>query len=193
MGSLILLILATLHFLGWEVTGRYTFAGVAGMSSWRLALLDSQPSTSLFRAGLAAAALSAAGVAFVAVRERTGETELDGAARGVVAVQGAFFLFSPFSLTYHMIQGLPFLAWQAIRAGATTAQPGLTATMLAFFYCVWQVGAVVIDNLRWQPLIICAFLGYCGWTAWLGVRSPSLGTVQKGWTRNRKVPWSEMD
>jgi len=101
----------------------------------------------------------------------------DSAARGVSAVQGSFFLLSPFSFPSHLAHGAAHVAWQIVRAGACRARPPLRAHLLLVPFLALQVLMAWIDvqyfaEHPWPLALLVAWCGYAGWDALRGSWDP---------------------
>jgi hypothetical protein len=157
--------------------GRRTSAplGVRGSSTWMVALGNAGPHE-LAAAGYAVAAAACVAVAFLAVRASGPSDPGEAAARGVTAVQAAFFALSPFTLPPHLAHGLPFLGWQAVREGAAVrGRAPLAGLLLAAGLLAWQVPACYMNSNWWKfyPALIVAFAGWWAWTGWRALRAPA--------------------
>ena len=172
-GGLTVALLGVFLLLGWNLAGRFhPTLDVRGSSTWFLFLGARQPPAGVFRAGLVATMLLLAVAGFLSGLLRRPAGTGDAAARGVVAVQGTFFVVSPFTLPPHLVHGLPFLAWQAVREGVTGERPSGTALALGAGFCLWQIPSLWLGSEFWSdyPLLIAAFAAWWGWTAWRAAR-----------------------
>ena len=153
---------------GWDPLCRlHPTLDVRGSSAWFLVLGDRQPSREVFLAGLAASSLLLAAAGLASAARRPADPG-DAAARGVVMVQGGFFLLSPFTLPPHLVLGLPFLAWQSACEGAGEARAPLPGLLLGLGFCLWQIPALGLASEHWagHPVLLAAFAGWWGWSAW---------------------------
>jgi hypothetical protein len=160
---------------GWNVLARAESSrGAFGSSAWFLFVPDGRISSAAFHLGLAATALACVAAGLVAARRREGESGCDAAARGVVAVQAAFFVLCPYTIPFHLVHGLPFLAWQAVREGAGERPlRGAAAALLAGF-AAWQAPSIRLGAEEWSaaPLLSAAFAAFWGWTGWRAISAP---------------------
>lgn len=72
----------------------------------------------------------------------------------------------------HLVHGLPFLAWQAVREGVTEDRPSMTALALGAGYFLWQVPSLWLNSESWSlyPVLIAVFAAWWGWTGWRAMR-----------------------
>ncbi len=175
-GGLTVGALAAAVALGWNPLGLVRGnINVYGTSSWLLFVGAKSLDPSVVAAGLAGTALAATLAAGAALRRREGEDAVDRAARGVVAAQAAYVVLTPFLLTAHVTQGLPLLAWFAVRQGACDPRPSGRATALAMGLALWQVPALAVKAEHWHlhPALLAAWVGFWGWTGWLAWTAPA--------------------
>jgi hypothetical protein len=159
--------LAAAFACGWGPAERPEISRVVfGTSAWTFFDSDGRVSSTTFHLGLAATAALAIVAAFVATRRRSGESTSDGAARGVVAVQAAFFAASPYTIPLHLVHGLPFLAWQALREGAAETRPSAAALALLAGFAAWQIPAFAVEASWWPGCapLLAAFVAFWAWT-----------------------------
>jgi len=155
--------------LGWDVGGReYANLTVRGSSSWLLFGIEST-SSQTFALGLAATAIVCIAAAFAAWPRRPGEESGDRAARGVSAVQSAFFVLCPFSLPSHMAHGLAHVGWQIVRERKGWRTQSILVPFLTF-----QVVLTWLNPERWRefPWLIAFFVGWSAWVGFVAIRSP---------------------
>jgi len=157
--------------LGWDFPGGFhPDIDVRGSTSWFLVPGGAEASVGVFRAGLLMTALLCSAAGFLAARR--GPELRDRAASGVVAAQSAFIVVGPFTLPPHLVQGLPFLAWQAVREGVCAPRLTWKASLLGLGFCLWQIPSVWLNSEFWRdyPALILAFVAFWGWTGWLALR-----------------------
>jgi len=161
--------------VGWRPMSRPPAARVVfGSSSWNLFISDVGLSPTAFAAGLAATSALAVAAAFVATRRRDSESTSDAAARGVVAVQAAYFVACPYTIPLHLVQGLPFLAWQSVREGATSPRAPAAALALLAGFAAFQIPAFAVEAAWWPEhrVLLAAFVAWCAWTGLRAAASP---------------------
>ncbi len=157
---------------GWDLQGRFhPTLDLRGSTTWFLFAGGGQPSSTAFRLGLVATALLCIAAGCAAVLRNAGEGPFRSASRGVVAVQAAFLVASPFSLPPHLVHGLPMLAWQAVDEGACEPRPPWRGIVLGLGFCLWQIPALWINSEFWStiPLLIAGFALYWAWTGWIAL------------------------
>jgi hypothetical protein len=168
-GALTVGALALAVTLGWNPLSQFgDNINVFGTTPWLLFVSPKSLSPDALRIGLLATSLGCVLAAFAAWKRRGNETMTDAGARGVVAVQGVYVVLSPFLLTAHLAQGLPFLAWQAAREGACRPRPSKTAWLMLAGFALWQVPSLALKAERWHlyPVALACFSAFWAWTAW---------------------------
>ncbi len=174
-GALTVGALAAFHFAGWQPLGAKSGTlSVRGSSAWLLAPGLAHAGGAAFTAGVLLSAAGCVVAALAALPAREGESVVDRAARGAVAVQGAFFLLSPFTLPPHLVHALPFLWWLAVRGGACAERLSPTSLALAGGLVLWQVPALAVNSEHWspRPWLVAPFVLWCAWTGWLAWTAP---------------------
>ncbi len=156
--------------LGWDAGARvHPHLTARGSSAWVL-FGDGTFPRGVFLAGVAVTALGCVAAAGAAWRRRAvGDDDAgERAARGVVAVQAAFFVLCPFSLPPHLVHGLPWLGWRAVRRAADAAPRELLPLVPAVVLAAVQIPAVWLNAELWRdhaPLVV-AFVAWCAWTGY---------------------------
>jgi len=168
-GGAAVLALGAAAALGWDPAGReYGNLSVRGSSSWLLfGLAEVAPSA--LTAGLGVTAIACIAAAFAAWPRRPGEDASDRAARGVSAVQSAFFVVCPFSLPSHMAHGLAHVGWQIVRE-----RDGWRTQVILLPFLAFQVVLTWLNPELWldYPWLIALFVAWCAWVGIAAVRDP---------------------
>lgn len=159
--------------LGFDLTGHAAANRIVrGTTPWAFFVPSQELDPFTYRAGLAATAVLCVVAAIVATRPRADESVADRAVRGVVAVQAAFFVASPYSLDYHLAHAWPFVAWLLVREGAAATRLGRAAAVLVAGYCILpMIGfAIGAEGISGNRLLLLAFTGWCAFTGWRALR-----------------------
>ena len=143
-----------------------------GSSPWTIFAGGSWDEPPVFRLGLALTAAGCCAAAFGAAL-RPGRFP-DLAARGVVAVQAAFLVLSPFSIPLYLAMGLPFLAWQAAEEGGAAGPVLSRGSLLVAAFALWQIPSCYLGAEHWmsRPWLVAPFALTWAWTGWLALRAP---------------------
>lgn len=156
---------------GWDFPGSFhPVIDVRGSTTWFLVPGGAHASGTAFRVGLGLTTVLVA-LAGGWAATRAGDIR-DRAYCGVVAAQAVFFVACPFTLPPHLVQGLPFLAWQAVREETRSSKPGWKGRLLGLGFCLWQIPSVWLNSEFWReyPWLIAAFAAFWAWTGWLALR-----------------------
>jgi hypothetical protein len=161
--------------LGWRPSGAARGdEGAFGSSTWFLFVPDGRMDPLAFHTGLGLTATACLFLGMAPLRRHEGESLTDAAVRGVVAVQAAFFVLSPYTIPFHLVHALPFLAWQLVREGADERPVRTAGVVLLAGFAAWQVPSVQFGAEWWSsmPLVSAAFALFWAWTGWRAITAP---------------------